>query len=559
MPRKRKIQSTFDRNDLYRALITDTAPGDAPLVYSNDGFRSNMLRLASMPADVRKLVDVTIIDGDVPYTVPFRYKISHKEGRLRQLSLVHPSSQVRAAEFYNRYDHLITYYASRSPYSIRFPSKVASTFFYQSPIADLNKFKKADVIQDEIDGLVRNPSSYFAYGGYVRFHKFFASEEYIDLEKRFSFMSMLDVSKCFSSIYTHTITWAVKDLEHGKDNNRAISFGNDFDRLMQKMNYNETNGIVVGSEVSRVCAEIVLQSVDSRLHSRLHQKNLLNGVDYSIKRYVDDYIVFSNSEARSFQIERLLADELEKINLHLNEEKAERLKRPFQTKMSAVSDWTSRAIERFWLQHTVRLGDKAQYSICSPRGLSRRAAGNFVREIKTLCHESGAEYGHVSSIIISAMESRIQRVIDSVDKLNIVDEFALEDQYKLICALLDIMYFFYSVHPTVASSYKVAKATILCTRFVRSRLLEYLSTYSEFVLNLALSFFDRPFGGTDIYEKHVPIEQLNILLAVSELQDRYLERLRPTMERCQRRSKIRPLGGARPGHLWRAHETAGRA
>ncbi|MHA6730683.1 SDR family NAD(P)-dependent oxidoreductase [Devosia sp. A369] len=28
---------------------------------------------------------------------------------------------------------------------------------------------------------------------------------------------------------------------------------------------------------------------------------------------------------------------------------------------------------------------------------------------------------------------------------------------------------------------------------------------------------------------------------------------------CQRRSKIRPLGGARPGHLWRAHETAGRA
>ncbi|MEC5383735.1 Tn3 family transposase, partial [Aurantimonas sp. C2-6-R+9] len=26
---------------------------------------------------------------------------------------------------------------------------------------------------------------------------------------------------------------------------------------------------------------------------------------------------------------------------------------------------------------------------------------------------------------------------------------------------------------------------------------------------------------------------------------------------CQRRSKIRPLGGAKPGHLWHAHETAG--
>lgn len=28
---------------------------------------------------------------------------------------------------------------------------------------------------------------------------------------------------------------------------------------------------------------------------------------------------------------------------------------------------------------------------------------------------------------------------------------------------------------------------------------------------------------------------------------------------CQRRSKIRPGGGAKPGHLWRTHETPGRA
>ncbi|MBP2448680.1 NAD(P)-dependent dehydrogenase (short-subunit alcohol dehydrogenase family) [Rhizobium leguminosarum] len=28
---------------------------------------------------------------------------------------------------------------------------------------------------------------------------------------------------------------------------------------------------------------------------------------------------------------------------------------------------------------------------------------------------------------------------------------------------------------------------------------------------------------------------------------------------CQRRSKIRPMGGAKPGHLWRTHETSGRA
>ncbi|WP_245355044.1 hypothetical protein [Rhizobium leguminosarum] len=30
-------------------------------------------------------------------------------------------------------------------------------------------------------------------------------------------------------------------------------------------------------------------------------------------------------------------------------------------------------------------------------------------------------------------------------------------------------------------------------------------------------------------------------------------------DECQRRSKIRPMGGAKPGHLWRTHETSGRA
>ncbi|KJS09723.1 MAG: hypothetical protein VR78_15485 [Hoeflea sp. BRH_c9] len=33
----------------------------------------------------------------------------------------------------------------------------------------------------------------------------------------------------------------------------------------------------------------------------------------------------------------------------------------------------------------------------------------------------------------------------------------------------------------------------------------------------------------------------------------------PNRLRCQRRSKIRPRGGVKVGHLWRTHETVGRA
>ncbi|MEZ0033138.1 hypothetical protein ABIF68_003508 [Bradyrhizobium japonicum] len=102
------------------------------------------------------------------------------------------------------------------------------------------------------DQTVRNPGSFFAYEGYDRFYKFFNSEEFVGLEKKFSLMRLTDISKCFSSIYSHTLAWAVKDVQHGKESTSAVSFANDFDSLMQYANYNETNGIPVGAELSRL-------------------------------------------------------------------------------------------------------------------------------------------------------------------------------------------------------------------------------------------------------------------------------------------------------------------
>lgn len=62
-----------------------------------------------------------------------------------------------------------------------------------------------------------------------------------------------DVSRCFDSIYTHTLSWALSSKKIVKDNlgTNKDSFGGKFDRVMQQMNYNETNGIVIGPEFSK--------------------------------------------------------------------------------------------------------------------------------------------------------------------------------------------------------------------------------------------------------------------------------------------------------------------
>ena len=114
------------------------------------------------------------------------------------------------------------------------------------------------------------------------------------MEQRFVFLTEFDVHKCFYNIYSHSITWAVKSKQFAKMNHKKQSFENDFDTLMQRTNYNETNGIVVGPEASRIFAEIILQKIDLNALSDLELQGLKYGDDFEIKRYVDDYFVFAN-------------------------------------------------------------------------------------------------------------------------------------------------------------------------------------------------------------------------------------------------------------------------
>ena len=62
----------------------------------------------------------------------------------------------------------------------------------------------------------------------------------------------MDIARCFYHIYTHTIAWAVKGKEQAKELIGKETFENAFDTLMQHANYNETNGIIVGPEISRI-------------------------------------------------------------------------------------------------------------------------------------------------------------------------------------------------------------------------------------------------------------------------------------------------------------------
>jgi hypothetical protein len=303
----KQIKVKLDKKDYLRTLLTDTAPSDVPIVFSNDGFYINSHRFIRGGAtDLDKAVEklyrhiINPSDGSKKNSgsTPYKYKINKDEFSLRTLSLLHPRAQINFCEFYRDYSSAIIYLCSKSEISIRAPKKVGNTFYsYDEDVT--NKYKEITIDTPENELHRRHSSSFFSYKGFDRIYKLFSSKIYIEMEKKFSIMCLLDVANCFGSIYTHTVAWAVKNKDYTKS---TLKFENQisskFDRLMQRCNNNETNGIAIGPEVSRVFSEVIFQEIDRITIKELETSyELYHGKHFRVFRYVDDYIVFAQSES----------------------------------------------------------------------------------------------------------------------------------------------------------------------------------------------------------------------------------------------------------------------
>jgi hypothetical protein len=384
----------------------------------------------------------------------------------------------------------------------------------------MKRYKGAAIDMLLHDETIRNPGSYFAYAGHERFHKFFNSNEFVDLEKTFSMMRLTDVSKCFSSIYSHTLAWAVKDIQHGKEHPTAVSFANDFDELMRFSNYNETNGIPVGAEVSRIFAEIILQSVDVAILRKAKRSNLVFGIDYSIRRYIDDYVIFANTSQTLDVIQRAISDGLLTFNLHLNEQKTYTIPRPLQTRRSQIISGASPALNKF--REAISKADLSlrlslPKKIREPKSLVR----TFANDIKVACTNGEAGYEDVSPFIIASISNTLEMMIASFSSAPTEVRNDAELYAKVFDTLLSALFYFFTMHATVTTSYQVAKATILSVRFFKDSLPETAEHIYERVRILIQDVVTNPSLASIAMTECVPIEMLNVILASTELPPSY--------------------------------------
>ena len=152
---------------------------------------------------------------------------------------------------------------------------------------------------------------------------------------------MIDVSRCFDSLYTHSISWAVRSKDYIKVNKGGLnqSFDENFDKLMQNANHQETNGILIGSEVARIFAEIILQDIDQKVLNSLDSKGIFNNLDYTIRRYVDDFCIFAKSKEIADKVTDVIADELNSYKLYINTNKTKYFSILFMVSFGLVSSF----------------------------------------------------------------------------------------------------------------------------------------------------------------------------------------------------------------------------
>ncbi|WP_231370282.1 antiviral reverse transcriptase Drt3b, partial [Bacteriovorax sp. BSW11_IV] len=522
---KKKEKRFIDKRDKYRVLLTETLPYEVPIIFSNEEFYKLLKDNREIDESIKKILN-RIIYTFFNYTIPYKYNILKDADSFRRLALLHPSSQYQFVSFYEKYSELICEYCNKTRISLRAPEKVASAFYVENEDEDKNKFVENNIEEVESELMYKHLSSYFSYRGYNKIYKFYNSKEFIELERKFQHLWNVDVASCFDSIYTHTIAWAVKNKEYVKDNvNFLNGFGPIFDSLIQKSNYNETNGIPIGPEVSRIFAEIIFQDIDSTVISELSGKDYKYGQHYSLKRYVDDYFLFANNAKTASVVLRTLKVKLKEYNFHTNERKLIKTERPFLSSKSKLIKEVQHVVADFF-NELFDYGFDNEIELCKPKSIKKnKKLIKFIDLIKMSCISNEMTYTDVSSFLQGCFYSRVKKNIQILEKMDF--EYLIEnrsDFVKNFSLIIELMFFFYSTSPSVSSSYSFAKSLIIIKRFFSSDKFEHEHSVEQLIYDYTISFFensmlesveDRPF-------KEIQLESLNLLIVLAELDNKLL-------------------------------------
>jgi hypothetical protein len=497
-------------------------------------------------------------------TIPFKFKISHKDNDYRELTIIHPINQLRLVDFYDKYKYTILYNTKISRFSLRRPHKVSSLKYFKD---STNKSKKSANQEVEIietsDKEYTSLKTYFSYQKYSNIYQFYESYEFQRAEKRFDNLLKFDISRCFDSIYTHSLSWVLNNKKIVKDNLNEYnnSFGGKFDKIMQQMNYNETNGIVIGPEFSRIFAELILQKIDKNVEKELYKKGYRYKVDYDIYRYVDDFFVFYNDEKVKGDILALYKVKLQEYNLFFNDSKTQIFSKPIITNITIAKEEIRKLVEYSMIFQFQNSENQSQV------GLKYYTARDIITNYKAILSQTQTSYKDLQNYFLVIIFNKLKKMIKDIQKMQeelltlysertqakqeekkeeILEKIKIKEKelktiyfqiYKNFMGIIELSFFIYSVLPRVAYSIKICQILFRIIDFIKSQektKQKYSTKYSKDEMKYIAFGFDKKHTiFKSIYDnislvfqkntssEYTEVETLYLLTIISELGKNY--------------------------------------
>lgn len=519
-----KKKLSINKEDKARILLTELLPYEVPMLFSNEGFYS-LVSSGKIKAFFNRINELSQAKKDHNgrrYGIPFNYEIRKNiEGDTRTLSVIHPFCQLNFIELYEKYDTLMIHLCSKNPDSLRKINKVSKFIYSPEFVFPENSHKDAELeVEPEIlDIETRYIKSYFTYYPYDLIYKFYDRQMFLRLEQRFNYLMEFDISKCFYHIYTHSITWAVKDKESAKRNAGEESFENTFDKLMQLANYNETNGIVVGPEISRIFAEIILQQVDINVIKRLEINHKFKyGVDFEIRRYVDDFFVYSNDTKILDVVKKEYQKELAFYKLYLNPAKSDIKTPPFINNVTVgkreLQELLTRLFSSFFELKEINDGNSQLVKILSKIRKPNSVSQKFIKDFQCIVKRNDLTYDILSKDIIRFFKTKFTKILKEGDFEK--DKDVVEN---IFIVLFDILFYAYSLNINSNTTFKLSQIIVLACKYLETQKADLKHTIYSKIAN------DADFVLTNFHRKHktneTNIETLNLIIALKKLDKNY--------------------------------------
>lgn len=494
-----------DTRDKLRTLLTDVLPYELPLWFSNFSMYQRLKE--PLYLNSYKTISGLNFDNSGGTYIPLDYQISRGGNKSpRTISIMHPAAQLKVCDFYHEYDNLIEYSCTKSIFSLRYPYRKSTKFY--------GKAQRGSNVLDGVESIDEDrivSSSYFKYKKYPFLYRFFESYEYHRLEKQFHCMLQVDISKCFPSIYTHSIGWAVKDKRLAKSKPKG-SFDGEFDNLMQLINYRETNGIIIGPEVSRIFAEIILQKIDLSLVKKMLENGFKISKDFDFRRYVDDYFVFYRTENVRVAFVKYLEVTLSEYKMYLNEAKTTMVSRPFATDISLAKHSFRTVVNDFYSSRYKLEGSESEYisKLNRPESKGNRTISDF----KMALAKHKVEYHSISNYLFSAITKNTLTYLSKLSELQEKEDYHL----NWLLVDLDLLFFIHAMDIRIRPTDRLG-------RFIND-IIEITNNWPENYKDLIhKKIFDHVKQAMNIFINYsndmIGLETLNLLIILTMLPAKY--------------------------------------